>query len=299
LFRREKVLIKVKNLSKSYAKNPAVKNISFTVSEGHIYGFLGPNGAGKSTTMNIIAGCLAPTEGSVEINGCDIIDEPIGAKRSIGYLPEIPPLYTDMTPFEYLEFVGEAKGLRGEELYDEMEYVMEKTGILEVSDRLIKKLSKGYRQRVGIAQAIMGDPDIIILDEPTVGLDPLQIIEIRTLIKELSEGHTVILSSHILQEISAVCDRVIMISKGEIVANESLEKLTENETLEEAFVRLAGESIVSEDYPETEKEPSSEDRRGKKKIKIDSDLGPAYYSEIYVDEAPDPEDDNDAKGENE
>lgn len=286
----ENGLIKVKNLSKNYGPVPAVKDISFTVKKGYIYGFLGPNGAGKSTTMNMICGCLATTDGEITVNGRDIIDDSVEAKRSIGYLPEIPPLYTDMTPYEYLEFVGMAKGLRKEALYDEMEFVMDKTGITEVADRLIKNLSKGYRQRVGIAQAIMGDPDIIILDEPTVGLDPIQIIEIRNLIKELGETHTVILSSHILQEIEAVCDRVIMISKGRIVADDTLEALTKDETLEEAFVRLAGESIdagaayAMEKAAEAASEPKAS-RKGKIRVVGESDLGPAYYSEEYVDRA--------------
>lgn len=218
-------MIEVKNVSKNYGPVPAVKDISFTVEKGHIYGFLGPNGAGKSTTMNMITGCLAATSGSISIDGHDIYREAIEAKRHIGYLPEQPPLYTDMTPFEYLSFVGRAKGLSKNELYDQMETVMEKTGIADVADRLIRNLSKGYKQRVGIAQAILGDPDVIILDEPTVGLDPIQIVEIRQLIQELGKEHTVILSSHILQEISAVCDWVIMISQGKIVASDSMENL--------------------------------------------------------------------------
>lgn len=218
-------MIKVRNLTKNYGDVKAVKGISFDVEMGHVYGFLGPNGAGKSTTMNMICGCLAPSEGSVTIDGCDILEDAVEAKSHIGYLPEIPALYMDMTPYEMLEFVGAAKKLSGDELYDEIDYVMEKTKITDVEDRLIKNLSKGYRQRVGIAVALMGDPDVIILDEPTVGLDPLQIMEIRDLIRELGEEHTVILSSHILQEISAVCDRVIMISRGSIVANDSLENL--------------------------------------------------------------------------
>ena len=193
--------------------------------KGHIYGFLGPNGAGKSTTMNMITGCLAATSGTITIDGHDIYSEAIEAKRHIGYLPEQPPLYMDMTPFEYLSFVGRAKGLSKAELYDQMETVMEKTGITDVADRLIRNLSKGYKQRVGIAQAILGDPDVIILDEPTVGLDPIQIVEIRQLIQDLGREHTVILSSHILQEISAVCDWVIMISKGKIVASDTMENL--------------------------------------------------------------------------
>jgi len=219
-------LIEVKHLTKKYGSFTAVNDISFTVEKGRIYGFLGPNGAGKSTTMNIITGCLAATSGEVTVNGHDIYEEPVEAKASIGYLPEIPPLYTDMTPEEYLFFVGEAKGVDPTHLDVRVEEVMEKTSLTGVRDRLIKNLSKGYRQRVGIAQAILGDPEIIILDEPTVGLDPLQIIEIRDLIKELGETHTVILSSHILSEISAVCDTIIIISHGRIVASDTIENLT-------------------------------------------------------------------------
>lgn len=220
-------MIEVKNLFKSYGKTEAVKDVSFTVESGKIYGFLGPNGAGKSTTMNIITGCLAPTHGEVKINGYDIYEDADEAKKFIGYLPEQPPLYTDMTPLEYLEFVGRAKKLRGAELERAVDEAMEKTNIKGVCDRLIKNLSKGYKQRVGIAQAILGDPEIIILDEPTVGLDPLQIIEIRELIKELGRDHTVILSSHILPEISEVCDYVIIIAKGEVVASDTIENLTQ------------------------------------------------------------------------
>ena len=219
-------MIEVKNLVKRYGDNTAVRGVSFTVEKGRIYGFLGPNGAGKSTTMNIITGCLAATEGEVTIGGYDIYEDPVEAKACIGYLPEQPPLYMDMTPFEYLEFVGRAKGLRGDALYKAVESAVTKTGLTAYADRLIKNLSKGYKQRVGIAQAIIGDPEIIILDEPTVGLDPRQIIEIRELIRELGQNHTVILSSHILTEISAVCDYVIIIAKGRIVASDTLENLT-------------------------------------------------------------------------
>lgn len=219
-------MIEVKDLVKRYGDNTAVDGVSFTVEKGRIYGFLGPNGAGKSTTMNIITGCLAATEGSVTIGGYDIYEEPVEAKSCIGYLPEQPPLYTDMTPYEYLEFVGSAKGLRGDRLYKAVEAVIDRTGLTAYADRLIKNLSKGYRQRVGIAQAIIGDPEIIILDEPTVGLDPRQMIEIRELIRDLGEDHTVILSSHILTEISAVCDYVIIIAHGHIVASDTLENLT-------------------------------------------------------------------------
>ncbi len=222
----EAVLIEVKNVTKKYGSVTAVKNISFTVEQGRIYGFLGPNGAGKSTTMNMITGCLAATSGEILVDGHDIYEEPVEAKRCIGYLPELPPLYTDMTPEEYLLFVAEAKGVSADELEREVERVIAKTSLENVRQRLIKNLSKGYRQRVGIAQAILGNPKIVILDEPTVGLDPLQIIEIRDLIRELGESHTVILSSHILTEISAVCDYLIIISHGEIVASDTLANLT-------------------------------------------------------------------------
>ncbi len=219
-------MIEVKDIVKRYGDNTAVDGVSFTVEKGRIYGFLGPNGAGKSTTMNIITGCLAATEGTVTIGGYDIYEDPVEAKSCIGYLPEQPPLYTDMTPYEYLEFVGSAKGIRGDRLYKAVEAVIARTGLTAYADRLIKNLSKGYRQRVGIAQAIIGDPEIIILDEPTVGLDPRQMIEIRELIRDLGADHTVILSSHILTEISAVCDYVIIIAHGHIVASDTLENLT-------------------------------------------------------------------------
>jgi ABC-2 type transport system ATP-binding protein len=223
-------LIEVKNLTKKYGSHYAIDRLNFNVKSGHIYGFLGPNGAGKSTTMNIIAGCLAATEGTVKINGYDIYKEPIKAKRSIGYLPENPPLYLDMTPYEYLRFVAEAKEVDRGLVDEKIELVMKETGITDMQDRLIKNLSKGYRQRVGIAQAMLGDPELIILDEPTVGLDPKQIIEIRELIKSLGTTHTVILSSHILSEISAVCDYVLIISKGKLVAQDSLENLSTHYT---------------------------------------------------------------------
>ena len=199
--------------------------LNWIIEEGQQWGVIGPNGAGKSTTMNIIAGCLAPTEGQVLIGGYDICEEPDEAKRLIGYLPEQPPLYPDMTPEEYLTFVGRAKGLRGAELHEEIEYVMDATCIGGMRSRLIKNLSKGYKQRVGIAQAMLGSPEIIILDEPTVGLDPRQIIYIRSLIKKLGERHTVILSSHILSEISAVCDYVMIISHGKLVASSPIDDL--------------------------------------------------------------------------
>ncbi|HHX53313.1 MAG TPA: ABC transporter ATP-binding protein [Clostridiales bacterium] len=223
-------MIEVKDLTKKYGSHYAIDRLNFNVKSGHIYGFLGPNGAGKSTTMNIIAGCLAATEGTVKINGYDIYKEPIKAKRSIGYLPEFPPLYLDMTPYEYLRFVAEAKEVDRGLVDEKIEQVMKETGITDMQDRLIKNLSKGYRQRVGIAQAMLGDPEVIILDEPTVGLDPKQIIEIRELIKSLGTTHTVILSSHILSEISAVCDYVLIISKGKLVAQDTLENLSAHYT---------------------------------------------------------------------
>ena len=218
-------MIEVKNLTKKYGGNIAVDDVSFKIRGGKIYGFLGPNGAGKSTTMNIIAGSLAATSGSVLINGCDICDDPIEAKKQIGYLPEIPPLYADMTPEEYLRFVARAKGVKPTKIDKQVNTVMEQTGITHMKHRLISGLSKGYKQRVGIAQAMLGDPDVIILDEPTVGLDPQQIIDIRALIRKLGESKTVILSSHILAEIREVCDHIIIISRGKIVADSSLEEL--------------------------------------------------------------------------
>lgn len=221
-------MIQVSHLTKYYGDFLAVNDLSFEIQDGHVYGFLGPNGAGKSTTMNIMTGCLSPTDGTVKIGGFDILEQPEAAKKLIGYLPEQPPLYPGETPQEYLTFVGEAKGLRGKELREEIDSAVQSAGIENVRDRLIGTLSKGYRQRVGIAQALLGRPQVIILDEPTVGLDPIQIIEIRDFIKELGKTHTVILSSHILSEVQAVCEKVLIISKGKLVAfdaPENLEKL--------------------------------------------------------------------------
>ena len=221
-------MIEVKHLTKRYGNHTAVSDLSFTIEKGQIYGFLGPNGAGKSTTMNIMTGCLAATEGQVTIGGHDIFEEAEEAKRLIGYLPEQPPLYMDMTPREYLRFVAQAKKIPARELEGEVAHAMLVTQTLDVADRLIKNLSKGYKQRVGIAQALLGNPEIIILDEPTVGLDPRQIIEIRDLIQELGKDHTVILSSHILSEVQAVCQTILIISKGKLVACDTprnLEKL--------------------------------------------------------------------------
>lgn len=218
-------MIEVRNLVKKYGNHVAVNHLNFTVEKGKIYGFLGPNGAGKSTTMNMITGYIASTEGEVLIDGHNILEEPEVAKKKIGYLPEIPPLYQDMTVQEYLNFATELKVIPKEKRKANIEEVMSITKVIEVKNRLIKNLSKGYKQRVGLAQALLGYPEIIILDEPTVGLDPKQIIEIRDLIKSLGQKHTVILSSHILSEVSAVCDHVLIIDKGKLVASDTPENL--------------------------------------------------------------------------
>lgn len=218
-------MIEVKNLTKHYGDKKAVNNISFKANDGEILGFLGPNGAGKSTTMNILTGYLSSTSGEALINGIDILEDPIGAKKQIGYLPELPPLYLDMTVREYLYFIYDLKGCtlpRNTHLKEICELVK----IENVYDRMIKNLSKGYRQRVGLAQALVGNPNVLILDEPTVGLDPKQIIEIRTLIKKLGKNHTVILSSHILSEVQAVCDRIVVINQGRIVADDTADNLS-------------------------------------------------------------------------
>ena len=219
-------MIEVKNLVKKYGDHVAVDHLTFTVEKGQIYGFLGPNGAGKSTTMNIMTGYIGATEGEVLIDGHDILKDAEAAKRCIGYLPEIPPVYPDMTVEEYLRFSAVLKGIKKEEREAQIEKVMRMTQVEDVAGRLIKNLSKGYRQRVGLAHAIMGFPPIIILDEPTVGLDPKQIIEIRELIKELSKEHTIILSSHILSEISEVCDYVMIIAHGKLIASDTTKNLT-------------------------------------------------------------------------
>ncbi|MCD7725889.1 MAG: ABC transporter ATP-binding protein [Clostridiales bacterium] len=220
-------MIQVENLVKKYGNHTAVDQLSFTVEKGQIYGFLGPNGAGKSTTMNIITGYIAASSGTVSINGYDILKEPVKAKKCIGYLPEVPPLYSDMTVREYLAFVAELKKIPRKERKEHLEEIIDRIQLGDVADRLIRNLSKGYKQRVGLAQALIGYPEIIILDEPMVGLDPKQIIEMRDLIKGLAKEHTVILSSHILSEVSAVCDHIMIISKGKLVASGSPEQLQE------------------------------------------------------------------------
>ena len=218
-------MIEVRNLTKKYGDHFAVQGISFSLEKGKIYGLLGPNGAGKSTTMNIMTGYIAATSGEVIIEGHDIFKEAEAAKKHIGYLPEIPPLYMDMTVWEYLFTVADLKGVPRSERKTMITDAMEKVMITNMKERLIKNLSKGYKQRVGIAQTLIGNPDIIILDEPTVGLDPKQIIEIRTLIKQLGKDHTVLISSHILSEIGAVCDHVVIINKGHLVVSDSTENL--------------------------------------------------------------------------
>ena len=226
-------MIEINNLVKRYGDKKAVKGISFTVNDGEVLGFLGPNGAGKTTTMNIITGYLSSTSGSVKVNGHDILEEPELAKKEIGYLPENPPLYTDMTVKEYLNFICDLKGVEKEKRKNQLENIVAMVKISDVYERLIGNLSKGYKQRVGIAQALVGNPSILILDEPTVGLDPNQIIEIRRLIKALSKNHSIIISSHILSEIQEIADRVVIINNGKIAAIDTISDLSK---------RLAGQS---------------------------------------------------------
>ena len=218
-------MIEISGLSKKYGSSYALKDLSLNISDGLIYGFLGPNGAGKSTTMNIITGYISATCGSVSVNGHDILAEPEEAKACIGYLPETPPLYPEMTVYEYLRFAAELKKIKRKDIKTQVESVMEMVELKEVKDKLIRNLSKGFKQRTGMAQALLGDPDIIILDEPTVGLDPKQIIEIRDLIRSLKGKHTVILSSHILSEVSAVCDRILILSRGRLAAEGTPDEL--------------------------------------------------------------------------
>ena len=232
-------MIEVKNLVKKYGDHAAVDDLSFTVETGKVIGFLGPNGAGKSTTMNIITGYIAPTSGEVLVNGIDVNEEPEKAKKHIGYLPEIPPLYPDLRVREYLTFVAELKKVERAKRDVTVHKIMGRTGTLDVSERLIKNLSKGYKQRVGLAAAMLGDPEILILDEPTVGLDPKQIIEMRELIRDLSHHHTILLSSHIMQEISAVCDEIIVINEGHMIAKDTPDNLT-REMVEKNGIHLLG-----------------------------------------------------------
>ena len=241
-------MIEVKNLTKYYGDHKAVDHLSFSIQDGTVCGFLGPNGAGKSTTMNMMTGCLSATEGSISICGFDIFEHPLEAKRMIGYLPEQPPLYFEETPREYLRFVAEAKKLPRESIREEIERILAETQIQDVADRLIKNLSKGYKQRVGIAQTLLGNPKVIILDEPTVGLDPLQVVEIRDLIKSLGKKHTVILSRHILSEVQNMCDEILIISKGSLIAYDTAENL-EKRMLPKTSIEL----LTDADRTESEK----------------------------------------------
>ena len=238
-------MIEINNLVKRYGDIKAVNGITFTVNDGEVLGFLGPNGAGKSTTMNIITGYLSSTSGYVKVNGHDILEEPEEAKKCIGYLPEIPPLYFDMTVLEYLNFICDLKKVPKSERKEQLASILSMVKIIDMADRLIGNLSKGYKQRVGIAQALVGNPDILILDEPKVGLDPNQIIEIRKLIRKLAENHTVIISSHILSEVQAVCDRVVIINKGKVAAIDSITDLSK---------KLSGSSKLSLSFKGPEKD---------------------------------------------
>jgi ABC-2 type transport system ATP-binding protein len=234
-------LIQVENVTKRYGQRVAVDHLNFTVNRGEILGFLGPNGAGKSTTMNIITGYLSATEGLVKLDGHDILEEPQAVKKQIGYMPELPPLYMDMTVQEYLSFVCDIKGVARSRRKENMDRSMELLKIIDVRGRLVKNLSKGYKQRVGIAQALIGTPPVLILDEPTIGLDPQQIIETRNLIRDLGKEHTIILSSHILPEVQAVCTRVLIINRGKIVASDTPENLSRGMSGDNRLaVRVAG-----------------------------------------------------------
>ena len=234
-------MIEVSHLTKKYGHRLAVEDVSFAVADGGIYGLLGPNGAGKSTIMNILTGYLSATSGQVTVAGQPLPEEADAAKKCVGYLPEQPPLYPEMTVQEYLDFAAELKGVKKAERKEQVRSAARRTGLEKVLSRLIRSLSKGYRQRVGIAQALLGSPKLIILDEPTVGLDPAQVIEIRKLIRELGQAHTVILSSHILSEVQAVCQQVLILSKGRLAASGSLQDLTaDGRSLEEVFLELTG-----------------------------------------------------------
>ena len=237
-------MIEAVHLTKKYGPHTAVEDLTFTIREGQVYGFLGPNGAGKTTTMNMIAGCIAPTEGTVRIDGIDIRHDPMRAKRQVGYLPEVPPLYPDLTVREYLQFTAQLKGVPKEKRRAETDRVIEALSLMEMEKRLIRALSKGYRQRTGIAQALIGDPKTIILDEPTAGLDPRQITGIRTLIRKIGKDHAVLLSSHILQEISETCDTVLILSGGKKAAEGSPAQLSEKQTKMIVSVLTQGEEAV-------------------------------------------------------
>lgn len=280
-------MIEVRNLVKKYGNHLAVDHLNFTVESGQIYGFLGPNGAGKSTTMNIMTGYLGATEGEVLINGHNILDEPEAAKHFIGYLPEMPPLYVDMKVREYLAFVAELKKIPKAEREEQIDKVIHMVQLEDVEERLIRNLSKGYKQRVGLAQAILGFPEIIILDEPTVGLDPKQIIEIRQLIRELAKEHTVILSSHILAEIQEVCDYIMIISKGHLVASdtpENLEKALSNQRQTELVAKGEMEKVqqILEGLEGLQKMEVTEGKEeGTTRVTFTSNLGMDSKEELF------------------
>jgi len=232
-------MIEVSNLTKRYHRLVALDGISFKVNQGDVLGFLGPNGAGKTTTMRILTGAMPATSGQVQVAGYDVFEQPLQVKRRVGYLAEVPPLYEDMDTSSFLRFVGRLKGVGRKKLGGEVDRVLATCGLEEVCSRRIGNLSKGFRQRIGVAQALLGDPEVLILDEPTIGLDPNQIIEIRGLIRELAENHTVVLSTHILPEVTQICNRVVIIHRGRIVADDSLDKLTtEERSLEQTFHEL-------------------------------------------------------------
>ena len=244
-------MIQVSHLTKVYGRRTAVQDLSFTVEDGQICGLLGPNGAGKSTVMNILTGSIAPTSGSVSVEGHPLPEEAAAARACVGYLPETPPLYPDMTVAEYLRFAAELKGVRRAGRAAAVAAAARRTGVEDVMPRLIRSLSKGYRQRVGIAQALLSDPKVIILDEPTVGLDPAQVTGIRRLIQQLGHKHTVILSSHILSEVQAVCSRVLILSHGVLAADGTLEELTAGgRSLEQVFLELTGSDAPGEEGAE-------------------------------------------------
>jgi ABC-2 type transport system ATP-binding protein len=239
-------MIEVQNLSKFYGARKAVDDLTFSVSKGEILGFLGPNGAGKSTTMKILTCFMPATSGKANVAGFDVFEQPIEVKKRVGYLPETPPVYREMVVKDYLSYVANLHGIRGADCTKAVDVALGKCGLGQVRGRLIGNLSKGYRQRVGIAQAIVTNPAVLILDEPTVGLDPLQIIEIRDLIKSFGGEHTVVLSTHIMQEVQAICSRVLIINKGKIVANDSIKALTTGSTLEETFIKLTTSAAQAE-----------------------------------------------------
>ncbi|MCC7460649.1 MAG: ABC transporter ATP-binding protein [Proteobacteria bacterium] len=237
-------MIEVRNLVKEYGEYTAVKSISFSVAKGEILGFLGPNGAGKTTTMRMITGALPPTSGTVVLSGFDVLENPLEVKKRIGYLPETPPLYMDLSVEAYLKFVAKIKGVEKNLQKERLEWSMEKCGLMDVRKRMIGNLSKGFKQRVGLAQAIINKPDVLVLDEPTVGLDPKQIREIRTMIQDLSKEHTIILSTHILPEVTMICDRATIIQGGKIVKEGTIQDLTKEKSLEEVFVELISREDV-------------------------------------------------------